>query len=46
VPVDRPFSRDKDPRAGRDLMPMTLTDRMPRGTHPPDDGPDRPAAIR
>ncbi|WP_329130068.1 NAD(P)/FAD-dependent oxidoreductase [Streptomyces sp. NBC_01476] len=45
VPVDRPFWRDKDPRTGRDLMSMTLTDRMTRGTYLLDDGPDRPAAI-
>jgi tryptophan 2-monooxygenase len=45
VPVDRPFWLDKDPRTGRDLMSMTLTDRMTRGTYLLDDGPDRPAAI-
>ncbi|WNI14615.1 flavin monoamine oxidase family protein [Actinacidiphila sp. ITFR-21] len=45
VPVDRPFWRDRDPRTGRDLMSMTLTDRMTRGTYLLDDGPDRPAAI-
>ncbi|CAG7655374.1 flavin monoamine oxidase family protein [Actinacidiphila bryophytorum] len=45
VPVDRPFWLDKDPRTGRDVMSMTLTDRMTRGTYLLDDGPDRPAAI-
>ncbi len=45
VPVDRPFWRDKDPRTGRDVMSMTLTDRMTRGTYLLDDGPDRPAVI-
>ncbi len=43
VLVDRPFWRDQDPETGRDLMSMTLTDRMPRGTHllgrEGDDGP-------
>jgi tryptophan 2-monooxygenase len=45
VPVDRPFWRDTDPRTGRDLMSMTLTDRMTRGTYLLENGPDRPAAI-
>ncbi|WP_329180831.1 flavin monoamine oxidase family protein [Streptomyces sp. NBC_01477] len=45
VPVDRPFWLDQDPRAGRDTLSMTLTDRMTRGTYLLDDGPDRPAAI-
>ncbi|NUP39898.1 MAG: NAD(P)-binding protein [Streptomyces sp.] len=45
VPVDRPFWRDKDPRTGRDVMSMTLTDRMTRGTYLLEQGPDRPAAI-
>ncbi|MEU0490534.1 NAD(P)/FAD-dependent oxidoreductase [Nocardiopsis sp. NPDC006139] len=46
VPVDRPFWKDKDPETGRDVMSMTLTDRMTRGTYlleGPD--PDGPAAI-
>ncbi|MGW5351166.1 flavin monoamine oxidase family protein [Streptomyces sp. NPDC004031] len=45
VPVDRPFWRDRDPRTGRDVMSMTLTDRMTRGTYLLEQGPDRPAAI-
>ncbi|AXG76847.1 flavin monoamine oxidase family protein [Streptomyces paludis] len=45
VPVDRPFWRDTDPETGRDVMSMTLTDRMTRGTYLLDDGPDRPAVI-
>ncbi|MFD7922206.1 flavin monoamine oxidase family protein [Streptomyces sp. NPDC059740] len=45
VPVDRPFWLDKDPETGRDLMSMTLTDRMTRGTYLLDDGPDKPAVI-
>ncbi|TKA12516.1 flavin monoamine oxidase family protein [Actinacidiphila oryziradicis] len=50
VPVDRPFWLDKavDDRGeptGRDVMSMTLTDRMTRGTYLLDDGPDRPAVI-
>ncbi|MFD1829265.1 flavin monoamine oxidase family protein [Streptomyces desertarenae] len=45
VPVDRPFWLDKDERTGRDVMSMTLTDRMTRGTYLLDDGPDRPAVM-
>ncbi|MBQ0984128.1 FAD-dependent oxidoreductase [Streptomyces sp. F63] len=50
VPVDRPFWRDeavddKGEPTGRDVMSMTLTDRMTRGTYLLDDGPDRPAVI-
>ncbi|MFE7792089.1 flavin monoamine oxidase family protein [Streptomyces sp. NPDC057460] len=50
VPVDRPFWLDKavDGRGvptGRDVMSMTLTDRMTRGTYLLDDGPDKPAVI-
>ncbi|MFI1330157.1 flavin monoamine oxidase family protein [Streptomyces sp. NPDC020845] len=45
VPVDRPFWLDKDEATGRDVMSMTLTDRMTRGTYLLDDGPDRPAVI-
>ncbi len=45
VPVDRPFWLDKDEETGRDVMSMTLTDRMTRGTYLLDDGPDRPAVI-
>ena len=45
VPVDRPFWLDKDEETGRDVMSMTLTDRMTRGTYLLDDGPDKPAVI-
>ncbi|OLT28127.1 hypothetical protein BJF83_01150 [Nocardiopsis sp. CNR-923] len=46
VPVDRAFWRDKDPRTGRDVMSMTLTDRMTRGTYLLEgEAPDAPAAI-
>jgi monoamine oxidase len=45
VIVDRPFWTDRDPETGRDVMSMTLTDRMPRGTYLLEDGPDRPAVI-
>lgn len=45
VMVDRPFWRDIDPETGRQVMSMTLTDRMTRGTYLMDDGPDRPAVI-
>ena len=45
VMVDRPFWKDKDPETGRDVMSMTLTDRMTRGTYLFDNGPDKPAVI-
>jgi monoamine oxidase len=45
VIVDRPFWTDRDPDIGRDVMSMTLTDRMPGGTYLLEDGPDRPAVI-
>ncbi|WP_406115900.1 flavin monoamine oxidase family protein [Streptomyces sp. NBC_01014] len=50
VPVDRPFWLDpavdaKGVPTGRDVMSMTLTDRMTRGTYLLDYGPDRPATI-
>jgi len=45
VMVDRPFWKDKDPLTGRDVMSMTLTDRLTRGTYLFDNGPDRPAVI-
>src|SRR5690348_1992946 len=45
VMVDRPFWTDKDPRTGRDVMGMTLTDRLTRGTYLFDNGPDRPGVI-
>ncbi|MCF2435011.1 FAD-dependent oxidoreductase [Streptomyces thinghirensis] len=44
-PADRPFWLDKDEVTGRDVMSMTLTDRMTRGTYLLDDGPDKPAVI-
>jgi len=45
VMVDRPFWKDVDPDTGRDVMSMTLTDRLTRGTYFFDNGPDRPAVI-
>jgi monoamine oxidase len=45
VPVDRPFWTDQDPQTGRDVLSMTLTDRMTRGTYLLDDSPDGPAVI-
>ena len=45
VPVDRPFWLDTDEQTGRDVMSMTLTDRMTRGTYLLDNGPDKPAVI-
>ncbi|CCH77094.1 putative Tryptophan monooxygenase [Nostocoides japonicum T1-X7] len=45
VMVDRPFWKDVDPRTGRPLLSMTLTDRITRGTYFFDNGPDRPAVI-
>ena len=45
VMVDRPFWRDKDPRTGRDVMSMTLTDRLTRGTYLFDNGPGQPGVI-
>ena len=45
VMVDRPFWKEKDPRTGRDLMSMTLTDRLTRGTYLFDNGDDRPGVI-
>ena len=45
VMVDRPFWRDKDPETGRDVMSMTLTDRMTRGTYLFDNGPGKPGVI-
>ena len=42
VMVDRPFWKDVDPATGRDVMSMTLTDRLTRGTYLFDNGPDRP----
>lgn len=45
VMVDRPFWTDRDPATGRDLLSMTLTDRLTRGTYLFDNGPDRPGVI-
>jgi tryptophan 2-monooxygenase len=45
VMVDRPFWKDKDPRTGRDVMSMTLTDRITRGTYLFDNGEDKPGVI-
>lgn len=45
VMVDRPFWKDKDPQTGRDLMSMTLTDRLTRGTYLFDNGDDKPGVI-
>ncbi|MBY6046194.1 flavin monoamine oxidase family protein [Vannielia litorea] len=45
VMVDRPFWKDKDPHTGRDVMSMTLTDRLTRGTYLFDNGPDKPSVI-
>ncbi|MGH3421856.1 MAG: flavin monoamine oxidase family protein, partial [Streptosporangiaceae bacterium] len=45
VLVDRPFWRDKDPRTGRDVMSMTLTDRLTRGTYLFDNGEGQPGVI-
>ncbi len=45
VMVDRPFWKDKDPQTGRDVMSMTLTDRLTRGTYLFDLGPDRPGVM-
>ena len=45
VMVDRPFWKDQDPATGRDVMSMTLTDRLTRGTYLFDNGPDQPGVI-
>ena len=45
VMVDRPFWKDKDPRTGRDVMSMTLTDRLSRGTYLFDHGDEQPGVI-
>jgi len=45
VMVDRPFWRDRDPATGREVMSMTLTDRITRGTYLIEDAPDAPAII-
>lgn len=45
VLVDRPFWKEADPATGRDLMSMTLSDRLTRGTYLLDQGENRPAVI-
>ncbi|MHA7270932.1 flavin monoamine oxidase family protein [Arthrobacter sp. HLT1-20] len=45
VMVDRPFWKDIDPETGREVMSMTLTDRLNRATYLLDNGPDAPAVI-
>ncbi|MEM8951106.1 MAG: FAD-dependent oxidoreductase [Pseudomonadota bacterium] len=45
IMVDRPFWKDKDPETGRDVMSMTLTDRLTRGTYLFDLGDDKPGVI-
>jgi monoamine oxidase len=45
VMVDRPFWKDTDPRTGRHVMSMTLTDRLTRGTYLFDNGDDKPGVI-
>jgi len=45
VMVDRPFWKDIDPVTGRDVMSMTLSDRLTRGTYLIDQGDDRPGVI-
>lgn len=45
IMVDRPFWKEKDPHTGRDVMSMTLTDRLTRGTYLFDNGDDRPGVI-
>jgi tryptophan 2-monooxygenase len=43
--VDRPFWHDIDPVSGRDVMSMTLSDRMTRGTYLFDNGPGKRGVI-
>jgi monoamine oxidase len=45
VMVDRPFWKDTDPRTGRDVMSMTLTDRLTRGTYLFDNGDSQPGVM-
>ena len=45
VMVDRPFWKDIDPATGRDVMSMTLTDRMTRGTYLIDQGDEQAGVI-
>jgi len=45
VMVDRAFWKDRDPETGREVMSMTLTDRLTRGTYFFDNGPGKPSVI-
>lgn len=45
VMVDRPFWKDIDPKTGKHVMSMTLTDRLTRGTYLFDNGDDQPGVI-
>jgi tryptophan 2-monooxygenase len=45
IMVDRPFWHDIDPVSGRDVMSMTLSDRMTRGTYLFDNGPGKRGVI-
>ncbi len=45
VLVDRPFWKEADPATGRELMSMTLSDRLTRGTYLLDQGEDKPGVI-
>ena len=45
VMVDRPFWKDADPVTGHDMMSMTLSDRLTRGTYLIDQGEGRPGVI-
>ncbi|WP_316015656.1 NAD(P)/FAD-dependent oxidoreductase [Roseobacter sp. HKCCA0434] len=44
VMTDRPFWRDRDAE-GREVMSMTLTDRLTRGTYLLDQGPGKPGVM-
>lgn len=45
VMVDEPFWKQTDPVTGRDLMSMTLTDRITRGTYLFDNGEAQPSVM-
>lgn len=45
VMTDRPFWKDKHAHSNEDLLSMTLTDRLTRGTYLFDNGPDAPGVI-
>lgn len=45
VMTDRPFWKDKHVNNNQDLLSMTLTDRLTRGTYLFDNGPDSPGVI-